>query len=92
MSALLIVNDNDNVAVALRDLEPGEVLEVPGQGRTQVQVREAVPFGHKMALCDIRVGGPVIKYGEVVGLAVRDICAGDHVHTHNLRAQRGRGE
>ena len=29
-------------------------------------------------------GGPVRRYGQVIGLATTAIAAGDHVHTHNL--------
>lgn len=41
--------------------------------------------GHKYAICDIKAGENVIKYGNPIGHAVCDIAAGDHVHTHNLK-------
>ena len=40
--------------------------------------------GHKYALCDIRKGEYVVKYGYPIGTATADIKKGDHVHTHNL--------
>ena len=40
---------------------------------------------HKFALRDIAAGEKVIKYGMPIGMAVCDIKAGDHVHTHNLK-------
>lgn len=53
-----------------------------------VQIGEGgdVPAGHKVALEDIPQGGPVIKYGEVIGRASRDIEKGEWVHSHNLRS------
>ena len=41
--------------------------------------------GHKYALCNISCGERVIKYGQPIGHATCDICAGEHVHTHNLK-------
>ena len=41
--------------------------------------------GHKYALCNIPCGERVIKYGQPIGHATCDICAGEHVHTHNLK-------
>ena len=40
--------------------------------------------GHKYALCDIKKGENVIKYGNPIGHATADIKAGEHVHTHNV--------
>ena len=45
-----------------------------------------IPNGHKYALSDIPAGGCVIKYGEVIGRATRDIAKGEWVHTHNLKS------
>ena len=47
---------------------------------------DAIPTGHKFALCDIRAGDCVIKYGEIIGRATADIKAGEWVHSHNLRS------
>lgn len=43
-----------------------------------------IPAGHKKALRDIPKGQPVIKYGQPIGVASRDIRAGEWVHSHNL--------
>jgi altronate hydrolase len=44
-----------------------------------------VPAGHKIAARAIAAGEPVQKYDTVIGFAAKDIAAGEHVHTHNLR-------
>lgn len=41
--------------------------------------------GHKYALCDIKKGENVIKYGNPIGHAVLNIKKGEHVHTHNMK-------
>ena len=41
--------------------------------------------GHKYALCDIKNGENIIKYGNTIGHAVCDIKCGEHVHTHNMK-------
>lgn len=46
--------------------------------------RPGVPRGHKIALHDVPRGSQVRKYGQSIGVATKDIRAGDHVHTHNL--------
>ena len=47
---------------------------------------EKIPAGHKFALCDIKSGEYVIKYGEIIGRATEDIKKGEWVHTHNIRS------
>ncbi len=41
--------------------------------------------GHKTALCDIKKGDDIIKYGYSIGHAACDIKKGEHVHTHNVK-------
>ena len=79
----------DNVATALRDLSPGDLVELED---VTVTLASRVPFGHKVALREIAPNEPVLKYGEAIGLAAGAIAAGEHVHTHNVESQRGRGD
>lgn len=44
-----------------------------------------IPLGHKAARAAIRAGDPIIKYGDPIGLASRDIAAGEWVHVHNMQ-------
>lgn len=74
MDSILRIDTADNVAVALRELAPGEC-----------GARERIPAGHKLALCPIRAGESVIKYGFPIGRATCDIARGDWVHVHNVR-------
>ena len=89
MKFVLVISERDNVATALQALEAGRQLQLGGGA---LDVREAVPSGHKIALRAIHTGEAVIKYGSPIGLATAEIPAGAHVHTHNLASTRGRGD
>ena len=54
------------------------------EGR-EIKLRQAIGAGHKVAVSDIAEGAPVLKYGEVIGVAREHIQPGDLVHVHNLR-------
>ncbi len=84
--SVLRLEPSDPVALARRDLEPGE--EISGDG---VRTREAIPRGHKVALVDLPEGATVRKYGQPIGLASQAIAAGEHVHEHNLVSASRRG-
>jgi len=77
----LLIHDDDSVAVAVSELAPGERLELGGQ---PLEVREAIPAGHKIARRAHAPGEPVVKYGWPIGRATQAIAAGEHVHAHNL--------
>ena len=88
----LVLNEKDNVATAVRPLEIGVTVRI-GQGDTAaVTLVQSIPFGHKLAVRDMRRGDDIVKYGEVVGRAVADIKRGEHVHVHNVEGTRGRGD
>ena len=81
------------MATAVRDLAAGERAQVSGCGETgAVELKSAIPLGHKFALRDIAGGREVIKYGETIGVATSVIRRGEHVHLHNVEGLRGRGD
>ena len=89
----IILNPEDNVAVALRDMEAGATVELKiGERRLLITLEQSVSFGHKFSLRHIGPGDSVIKYGEVIGEATVAIEPGQHVHLHNLASRRGRGD
>jgi len=73
----LVLNAQDNVAVALANLDAGTVT---AQG---VAIGKRVPKGHKFATRLIATGQPVTKFGQIIGFAKSDIQPGDWVHEHN---------
>ncbi|AEG43307.1 UxaA family hydrolase [Isoptericola variabilis] len=90
MNDLLVLRDGDDVAVATRDLAPGDEVSAPGAGT--VVVRDAVARGHKVALRAVARGAAVHKYGQVIGVATADVAPGEHVHVHNLGFDPGERE
>ncbi len=78
----MLVNPRDSVVVALRELEPGTELNVAGR---LVTVRDCIPAGHKLAICEIAAESPVFKFGWSIGVSRCAIVPGQHVHSHNLR-------
>ena len=83
---LLKIHDNDNVAVALDEVRKGAKLAL---GSTEVIAREDVAKGHKIALCSLRPGQNVIKYGFPVGHVTKDVQAGQWLHDHNIKSNLG---
>ncbi|MBM3451050.1 MAG: hypothetical protein FJX78_08770 [Armatimonadetes bacterium] len=82
---------SDHVAVAVRDLSPGDAIIVrvlEGGPDVTIAVRDLIPLGHKVALEDVPAGADVIEYGERIGRASGAIARGAHVHTHNVKTVR----
>ncbi|MPZ87657.1 MAG: hypothetical protein GEU81_06185 [Nitriliruptorales bacterium] len=90
-TGFLVHAAEDSVGVAITDLSSSERVEgiyQHGGSHPAIEVSDTVPLGHKIALADIPAGQRVVKYGTAIGVATRDIHAGQHVHTHNLRGER----
>ena len=86
MQEWMKIHSEDTVAVALCDLKRGSRLSVDG---TEVLLSEDIPRGHKFALETIKNGNNVMKYGNPIGHATKDISAGAWVHTHNIATNLG---
>jgi len=62
-------------------LHPADDVEVMIKGEPDLR-------GHKIARRPVAAGQPVLKLGEIIGVASVDIAAGEHVHSHNLEPAR----
>ncbi len=82
---IVVLADQDNVGVALRDIEAHETARAAG-GKA-LPASEAIPLGHKIALRPIPRGEAIIRFGVPVGLATASIAAGQLVHVHNVRSR-----
>lgn len=80
---LQLLAAEDDVAVALRRIAPGERLELDGRRLTAA---EEIPMAHKIAVRAIAAGAPVMKFGVPIGRATQPIAPGAWVHVHNLRS------
>ncbi|WP_114393788.1 galactarate dehydratase [Oleisolibacter albus] len=81
MPLYIRVHEDDNVAIVVNalGLPPGTTFAC---GLT---LREFVPQGHKVALCDLAEGAAIIRYGQVIGYAVRDISQGSWIEESLVR-------
>ena len=75
------VHATDNVAIVVNSggLPAGTVFD---DGLT---LREHVPQGHKVALADLAQDAPIVRYGEVIGYAVRPIPRGSWIEESLVR-------
>lgn len=78
---VICITEKDNVAVAVRPVPAGTVVDVQGQ---KVTALEDIPQGHKIALSDRKEGENIIKYGFPIGHAKTAIRTGSWVHTQNM--------
>lgn len=89
MHNAMIIDGKDNVAVAIEPIAQGETVTYLLDGKDiSLAALEEITIYHKLATRDIAEGEPVVKYGEHIGVAVRPIRAGAHVHVHNVEGRR----
>ena len=70
------LHPDDNVAIALVDLSPGDKVDFEG---TVLFACDTVGIGHKVALNNIKFGQQVIRNQMSIGSAKKDIDPGEHV-------------
>ncbi len=81
------IDPQDNVVTVMEEAASGdEIHYVTAEGPRKVTTREAIPMGHKVALRDLAVGEPIVKYRQTIGTASNVIEQGRHVHTHNVQS------
>ena len=88
MSKAFVIDRQDNVATAMDDLVAGQGVEVFGDcGLGSIDVPADVRSEHKIALAAISKGQAIVKYGRPIGIASKNIVAGEWVHLHNCESQ-----
>ena len=79
--------ETDNVATVLCHVKQGDELEIYSEDHTlsgTLISNSVIPFGHKVALCDIKAESEIYKQNIFIGVATRDIAEGTLVHVHNV--------
>jgi altronate dehydratase small subunit len=85
------IREADHVATAVSELFPGDSVVVSGvRNGHEIEAKEQIPVGHKIALRPIAADQEILKYGEPIGIATADIEAGCWVHIHNCRGAKAR--
>ncbi|HAZ54188.1 MAG TPA: galactarate dehydratase, partial [Franconibacter helveticus] len=69
------VDDKDNVAIIVND----NGLKAGTRFPDGLELIEHIPQGHKVALTDIPAHGEIVRYGEIIGYAVRAIPRGSWI-------------
>jgi altronate hydrolase len=87
MHNVLIINEADNVAVAVEDISQHHQVVLP-DGQCFSALSD-IPYGHKVALCDIAEGAEVIKYGEPITNMKVTVKQGEWIHVHNILTDIG---
>ena len=82
MRPALRIHPDDDLIVALRNLNAGEVVPVDG---ASYMVTEAIPAKQKFAAHDFAVDDRATMYGVTVGRVMQPIRAGGLVSTTNLK-------
>ena len=89
-SSAIVIDENDNVGLAIRDLKAGEnVTLITGENRRTLTLKDDILFMHKFAIAAIKAGDKITKYGQAVGTAMQNITPGEHVDTDNIKSLRG---
>lgn len=82
MKDFIVINKEDNVAVALKDLEAGRSFIINDR---EITITEDIKKGHKFSIKSIDEGENILKYGLPIGHASCSINSGQWVHVHNIK-------
>ncbi|MEH7158288.1 galactarate dehydratase [Neobacillus drentensis] len=75
---MIKINETDNVAITVNAISAGtHVMD-------DILANEDIPQGHKIALCNVGEGEPIIRYGVTLGYALHSINKGDWINEHML--------
>lgn len=86
----LIINDDDNIAVAIEKISKGSDVDCKMKDGTTIKInaRDDIQIYHKIAIKDVSKDSKVVKYGQYIGIAADEIKKGEHVHEHNVISKR----
>ncbi len=87
MHRAIKTSPKDNVAIAVSNIPKGAKVVIPDDG--ELVANEEIPLGHKIALETISEGADIIRYGEPICQASKEIKPGDWVHVHNTVSEIG---
>lgn len=73
------INENDNVAITVNAIPAGTIV------MDDILANQDIPQGHKIALCNIGEGEPIVRYSVTLGYALHSIKKGDWINEHMLK-------
>jgi (2R)-sulfolactate sulfo-lyase subunit alpha len=92
MIHFVVHDEGDSVGVVVVEgVKSGDALTgwIMDQDKTlNIQARNDIPIGHKLAIKALGNNDTVIKYGVDIGRCVAPIEIGAHAHVHNIKTKR----
>ena len=83
----IMLKPTDNVVTVVEGAAKGSIIHYYNGGELmELELTEDIPPCHKAALCDIKKGEHIIKYGESIGGALVDISCGGWVSHLNIES------
>ncbi|NRA86501.1 MAG: UxaA family hydrolase [Rhizobiales bacterium] len=78
---LLLLDKNDNILMVIQPLKKNEEIWL---NYVKIKLQKNVKMGFKLARHNIDKGAEILKYGYVIGVAVKRIGQGELIHFHNI--------
>lgn len=90
MSNVIKISPEDNVGVVIDEIKKGDQLKFTDHDGNTMEFKalDDIRIYHKVAITEIKADEHIVKYGEHIGVAGKDITVGEHVHTHNVLDNR----
>lgn len=79
----LKMNDNDNVVILITPLKTGDPIII--KDKVVCNAAQDIDMAHKVACLPINNEGQVIRFGQPIIVANRNIQVGEWVHLHNTK-------
>ena len=83
VQSFIVMNARDNCATALTTLPKDTIVHING---VDVRLNQEIEIGHKFAITDNHTGNLIVKYGQTIGRATKNIAQGEWIHIHNIRS------
>lgn len=83
----LMMDNADNVVTCICNIEIGQIVYYKVDDEIKsIVANEHIPYCHKIAINPIKEEEMVIKYGEIIGRACKDIEQGHWVSHFNIES------
>jgi len=92
MIKAIVIDKKDNVATTVGErIKKNSKVKLIGDINYNQYICsiDDIDYGHKIAICSIKHGEDIVKYGIIIGKATRNIDIGEHVHIHNITSLYG---
>ena len=93
MATDIIIHDKkDNVGVVvIEKINPEQDCScwiMEDDSSTNIQAKDEIPLGHKIAMINLSEGDTIMKYGHDIGKVVKSIKKGEHVNVNNIKNKK----